>query len=115
MINIAGGGLRGLSCGLYLLKNGFEVTIFESRQEIGNPACSPGIIKSMPEEFIEKTAAKKNEIGWAFRREWFEKLLAKKVVDNGGIIKLKTDGPADSINCRRKNKISWLAKIWHPI
>ena len=68
MINISGGGLRGLSCGLYLLKNGYRVTIFESRQEIGNPVRSPGIIKSMPEEFIKKTSAKKNEIGWAFRR-----------------------------------------------
>ena len=99
MINISGGGLRGLSCGLYLLRNGYQVTIFESRQEIGNPVRSPGIIKSMPEGFIDKTSAKKNEIGWAFRREWFEKLLAKKVVDSGGIIKLKTDGPSDSINC----------------
>lgn len=99
MINISGGGVRGLSCALFLLERGFKVTIYEARQEIGNPVRSPGIIKSMPTEFLEKTAAKKNEYGWSFRREWFEKLLAKKVVDSGGQIKLKTPGPEASIDC----------------
>ena len=35
MIQIAGAGIRGLSCALYLLEKNHEVTIFESRQEIG--------------------------------------------------------------------------------
>ena len=99
MINISGGGVRGLSCALYLLDSGYDVTIYETRQEIGNPIRSPGIIKSIPDEFIKETAAKQNSYGWAFRREWFEKLLAKKVVDNGGNIKLKPIGPSNSINC----------------
>tara|TARA_B100001287_G_scaffold252593_1_gene234669 strand:+ start:176 stop:805 length:630 start_codon:yes stop_codon:yes gene_type:complete len=99
MINVAGAGVRGLSCALYLLKNKFDVTIFESRQEIGNPVRSPGIIKEMPTEFIDKTSARKTELGWAFRREWFEKELAKKVADMGGIINLKTTAPEDSVNC----------------
>ena len=62
MINISGGGVRGLSCALFLLERGFKVTIYEARQEIGNPVRSPGIIKSMPTEFLEKTAAKKKRI-----------------------------------------------------
>ena len=93
MINIAGAGVRGLSCALYLLKNNLQVTLYEARQEIGNPVRSPGIIKNMPEDFIEKTSAKKIEFGWAFRREWYEKELAKQVADSGGIIKLKSTAP----------------------
>ena len=99
MINIAGAGVRGLSCALYLLKNNHQVTLYEARQEIGNPVRSPGIIKNLPEDFIEKTSAKKIEFGWAFRREWYEKELAKKVADSGGIIKLKSTAPDGSINC----------------
>ena len=99
MISIAGGGIRGLSCALYLINYGYNVTIYETRQEIGNPVRSPGIIKAIPAEFKDQTAAKKNPIGWAFRREWFEKLLAKQVVDRGGEIKLKTEAPRNSINC----------------
>ena len=99
MINISGGGLRGLSCALYLLNSGYNVTIYETRQEIGNPVRSPGIIKTIPEDFIDQTAAKQNSFGWAFRREWFEKLLAKKILDCGGIIKLKTEAPDNALNC----------------
>lgn len=99
MINIAGGGVRGLSCALYLLKNNHSVTVYESRQEIGNPVRSPGIIQVMPDDLIEKTSARKISSGWAFRRDWFEKELAKKVTDSGGTIKLKTKSPKDSINC----------------
>ena len=99
MIEISGAGVRGLSCGIKLLESGLDVTIFEARQEIGNPVRSPGYIVDLDLEFIEKTAAKKNDFGWGFRREWFEKLLAKKFVDLGGIIKLKTIGPEKSVNC----------------
>jgi hypothetical protein len=99
MIEISGAGVQGLSCGIKLVESGFSVTIFEARQEIGNPVRSPGLISTLDFDMIEKTAAKKNEFGWAFRREWFEKLLAKKFVDLGGIIKLKTEGPKDSIDC----------------
>lgn len=99
MIEISGAGVQGLSCGIKLLESGYSVTIFESRQEIGNPVRSPGLILDLDVEMIEKTAAKKNDFGWGFRREWFEKLLAKKFVDLGGVIKLKTQGPKNSINC----------------
>ena len=66
MIEIAGAGVRGLSCALFLLNRDYKVKIFESRQEVGNPVRSPGIIKDIPLEFIEKTSAKKIEIGWGF-------------------------------------------------
>jgi hypothetical protein len=99
MIEIAGGGLRGIACAVELLKSNFEVTIFEARQEIGNPVRSPGIIKNLDSNLIEITAAKKTVYGWALRREWLEKELAKKVVDLGGIIKLKTTAPKNSIDC----------------
>ena len=99
MINIAGGGVRGLSCALYLLKKNHSVTIYESRQEIGNPVRSPGISRKISDDLIEKTSAVKTHFGWAFRREWFEKELAKKVTDSGGTIKLKTTAPENSINC----------------
>ena len=99
LIEIAGAGVRGLSCALFLLKRDYKVKIFESRQEVGNPVRSPGIIKDIPSEFIEKTSAKKIEIGWGFRREWFEKELAKKVLDLGGIIQLKTEAPENAVDC----------------
>ena len=59
MINIAGAGVRGLSCALYLLNQGYNVTIYEIRQEIGNPTRSPGIIKQLSQDFVTKTVAKK--------------------------------------------------------
>ena len=99
MFNISGAGVRGLSCALTLLENNQKVTIFEVRQEVGNPVRSPGIIKQLDPNLIDKTSAKVTKYGWAFRREWFEKELAKSVVDLGGIIKLKTPAPIDSINC----------------
>ena len=78
MIEIAGGGLCGLSCAMELLENNFNVTIYEARQEIGNPVRSPGIIKNLSNNLIKKTAAKPTEYGWALRREWLEKELAKQ-------------------------------------
>ena len=109
MINVAGGGVRGLSCALYLLKQNHPVTIYESRQEIGNPVRSPGISKTISEDMIEKTSAVKTNFGWAFRREWFEKELAKKVTDSGGTIRLKTTAPENSINCTggKTNSSGW--------
>ena len=109
MINVAGGGVRGLSCALYLLKQNHPVTIYESRQEIGNPVRSPGISKTISEDLIEKTSAVKTSFGWAFRREWFEKELAKKVTDSGGTIRLKTTAPENSINCTggKTNSSGW--------
>ena len=99
MIEIAGGGLCGLSCAMELLKNNFSVTIYEARQEIGNPVRSPGIIKELNNNLIKITAAKATEYGWALRREWLEKELAKQVVDLGGVIKLKTRSPDNAIDC----------------
>jgi hypothetical protein len=99
MIEIAGGGLCGISCAIELLNQNIPVTIFESRQEIGNPVRSPGIIKKLDSELIEPTVAKKTQYGWALRREWLEKSLAQKVVDLGGVIKLKTNAPEKAIDC----------------
>lgn len=99
MIYISGAGVQGLSCAQKLLENGIQVTLFESRQEIGNPVRSPGIIKDLDVKLIKKTKAKKIKFGWSLRREWLEKEMAKKVVDLGGIIKLKSTTDKDSINC----------------
>ena len=111
MIEIAGAGVRGLSCALFLLNRDYKVKIFESRQEVGNPVRSPGIIKDIPLEFIEKTSAKKGEIGWGFRREWFEKELAKKVLDLGGTIHLKTEAPENAVDCTGGKSESLVGQI----
>ena len=100
LISIAGGGLRGLSCAMELLSNNFEVTIYETRQEIGNPVRSPGIIKNLNSEYISKCNAKLTDNGWGLRRDWLEKQLAKSVLDKGGKIILKTEAPEGSIDCR---------------
>ncbi|MBT4065626.1 MAG: hypothetical protein HOE76_00180 [Euryarchaeota archaeon] len=99
MIEIAGCGLTGISCALELLEKKLPVTIYESRQEIGNPTRSPGIIKTLDSNLIKPTVAKPTKYGWALRREWLEKSLAQKVVDLGGIIRLKTKAPPNSVDC----------------
>ncbi len=91
--------MTGLSCAIELLNNGFEVELFESRQEIGNPVRSPGLISELDQEMIEKSVAKLTPIGWGMRREWFEKTLAKRVVTKGGKINLKKTAPPNSIDC----------------
>ena len=112
MIEIAGGGLCGLSCAMEFLNNDFNVTIYEARQEIGNPVRSPGIIKKLDDNLIQITAAKSTEHGWALRREWLEKELAKQVVDLGGVIKLKTKAPVNAIDCTGGKSIApgWPSK-----
>jgi hypothetical protein len=90
LIQIAGGGLTGLSCALELINNGHEIEIFEARQEIGNPIRSPGWVTiDMGEKINKASSATLTEHGWALRREWLEKALAIEVVDKGGIIHLK--------------------------
>ena len=89
MISIVGSGLTGLTCALELLKSNISVEIFEARQEVGNPIRSPGLLSKLDSKYIDITDAKKNQIGWGFRREWLEKTLAQEVLSNGGIIRLK--------------------------
>jgi len=100
LIEIAGGGVRGLSCAIELLSNGHNVVIYETRQEIGNPIRSPGIIKNLESDFVEYCNGKKNSFGWAVRREWLEKQLAIKVLEKGGEIILKTEAPPNAIDCK---------------
>ena len=109
MIHISGAGICGLSCAIHLLQEGYDVTIHEIRHEIGNPVRSPGIIKDIDIDIISKSLAKQNPHGWAFRREWYEKSLAKKVSDLGGNIRLKSRGPEDSVNCTggKSQSIGW--------
>ena len=102
MIKIAGAGLRGMSCAIKLLDSGIDVTIYETRQEIGNPIRSPGIIKNLNPEFIKNSNAIQTEFGWALRREWLEKEMARLVMQKGGRIILKTESPEDSIDCKGK-------------
>ena len=89
MISIVGSGLTGLTCALELLKSNISVEIFEARQEVGNPIRSPGLLSNLDSKYIDITDAKKNEIGWGFRREWLEKTLAQEVLSKGGTIHLK--------------------------
>ena len=102
MIKIAGGGLTGLSCALELIENGYEVEIFEARQEIGNPVRSPGWLTiDLGEKINKASSANQSEHGWALRREWLERSLAIQVVDKGGLIHLKHQikQPIDAIDC----------------
>ena len=102
MIKIAGGGLTGLSCALELIENGYEVEIFEARQEIGNPVRSPGWLTiDLGEKINKASSAHQSEHGWALRREWLERSLAIQVVDKGGLIHLKHQikQPIDAIDC----------------
>ena len=102
MIKIAGCGLTGLSCALELIKNGYEVEIFEARQEIGNPVRSPGWVTiDLGEKINKASSAHQSEHGWALRREWLERSLAIQVVDKGGLIHLKHQikQPIDAIDC----------------
>ena len=79
MISIVGSGLTGLSCAIHLLKSSIPVEIYEARQEIGNPIRSPGLLTNFDLKYIENTDAILTPIGWGFRREWFEKNLAKEI------------------------------------
>lgn len=102
MIKIAGGGLTGLSCALELIENGYEVEIFEARQEIGNPVRSPGWLTiDLGEKINKASSASSSKHGWALRREWLERSLAIEVVDKGGLIHLKHQikQPIDAIDC----------------
>ena len=102
MIQIAGGGLTGLSCALELLNNGHKVEIFEARQEIGNPVRSPGWITiDLGEKINQASSALLTKHGWALRREWLERALAIEVVEKGGIIHLKNQikQPMNAIDC----------------
>jgi len=89
MISIVGSGLTGLSCAIHLLDSSIPVEIYEARQEIGNPIRSPGLLTNFDSKYIENTDAILTPIGWGFRREWFEKNLAKEVLIKGGKIHLK--------------------------
>jgi len=115
LIQIAGGGLTGLSCALELLDNNYNIEIFEARQEIGNPVRSPGWITiDLKDRIKRSSSALLTKHGWALRREWLEKALAIEVVDKGGIIHLKhrIKKPIDAIDCLgNKTPISgWFGK-----
>ncbi len=99
MIIIAGAGLTGLSCALELLQRNMEVTLFETRQEIGNPVRSPGLLRDMDPKHIETCCAAFGPLGWGFRREWLEKEMAREVLELGGKINLKTRAPEGAIDC----------------
>ncbi len=99
MVIIAGAGLTGLSCALELLETNREVTLFEARQEIGNPVRSPGLLRNINPKYIEICCATSGPLGWGFRREWLEKEMAREVLEMGGKINLKTRAPEGAIDC----------------
>jgi len=99
MIIIAGAGLTGLSCALELLQENKAVTLFETRQEIGNPVRSPGLLRNMNPKYVEISCAILGPLGWGFRREWLEKEIAREVLEMGGKINLKSKAPTGAIDC----------------
>ena len=96
---IAGAGLTGLSCALELLQAKKMVTLFETRQEIGNPIRSPGLLRKINPKYIEICCAISGPLGWGFRREWLEKEIAREVLEMGGKINLKSRAPDGAIDC----------------
>ena len=99
MIFIAGAGLTGLSCALELLQANRKVTLFETRQEIGNPIRSPGLLRNMNPKYIEPCCAILGPLGWGLRREWLEKEIAREVLEMGGKINLRSRAPKGAIDC----------------
>jgi hypothetical protein len=106
MVNIAGAGLTGMSCALKLIESEYDVRLYESRQEIGNPIRSPGFAKNINLDFVKISLAKQSSLGWGFRREWYEKAFAELILIKGGEIFLKTEAPDNSINCKGGKSIS---------
>jgi len=86
-IIIAGGGLTGLSAALELSHH--DVTLIDSKQELGTPVRSPGIIDD--ESLLISGIKDKIQFNnGCFRRSWLEKAMAIKVIEQGSKIMLKT-------------------------
>lgn len=111
MISLNGAKISGLICGIELIDQGFNVEIFEKRQEIGNPINGPGIINELSKDEKRICTARETKIGWALRREWFEKNLAKKFLNKGGVIHLKSKPPPNSHNTNNIHKKTWYGGV----
>ena len=76
-ILVIGAGLTGLSCAHELHSQGHNVTIVESRAEIGHPQDKPGLVTGQidlsefaPQIYLTKTGC---------RRAWLAKSMAQKL------------------------------------
>jgi len=111
LISLNGASVSGLICGIELIKLGYSVEIYEKRQEVGNPINGPGLINNLTEDEIIICSAIKTKIGWGLRREWYEKNLAKKFVEIGGIIHLRKQPEKSSIDTKNNSNIDWYGGI----
>ena len=74
-ILIIGAGLTGLSCAQELHSQGHEVTIVESRPEIGHPQTKPGLVSG--EIDLSKYASFIHLTDTGCRRPWLAKSIAQ--------------------------------------
>ena len=76
-ILVIGAGLTGLSCANVLHSRGHEITIVESRAEIGHPQDKPGLVTGevdlsefAPQIYLTRTGC---------RRGWLAKSMAQNL------------------------------------
>ena len=76
-ILVIGAGLTGLSCAHELYSQGHEITIVDSRAEIGHPQDKPGLVTGDIDlsEFAPQIYLTKN----GCRRPWLAKSMAQKL------------------------------------
>ena len=76
-ILVIGAGLTGLSCAHELYSQGHEITIVESRAEIGHPQDKPGLVTGTVDlsEYAPQIYLTKN----GCRRPWLAKSMAQKL------------------------------------
>jgi len=76
-ILVIGAGLTGLSCAHELHTQGHEVTVVESRAEIGHPQDKPGLVTGQTDltEFASQIYLTNN----GCRRPWLAKSMAQKL------------------------------------
>ena len=76
-ILVIGAGLTGLSCAHELYSQGHEITIVESRAEIGHPQDKPGLVTGTVDlsEFAPQIYLTEN----GCRRPWLAKSMAQKL------------------------------------
>ena len=76
-ILVIGAGLTGLSCAHELYSQGHEITIVESRAEIGHPQDKPGLVQGNIDLSEFSTHIHLTDTGC--RRPWLAKSMAQKL------------------------------------
>ena len=111
-ILIIGAGLTGLSCAQELHSQGHEVTIVESRAEIGHPQNKPGLV--LGEVDLSKYAPFIHLTDTGCRRPWLAKSMAQHLPITYHLRTQATDvtGNYDRIiDSRKKSTTQWVGGI----